>query len=285
MNKLCAGVLGRSIAVICLLTALLSQPAAAQDRAPLNRVKESLSAGKPTIGVICQLPSAPVITLLSQAGFDWLWLDMEHGAVNIETVQLMVQATTGTPTVPLVRIPWNHHWLAKPVLDTGAMGIITPFVNTKEEAAAAVAGLRYPPEGVRGFLPTFAALRWGLPVTDYLKVANKEILAVMLIEHYQAVDHIDEILSVPGVDVVFVGMFDLSGSMGLLGQTGHPRVEEAAQKVLAAAKKARVAAGIISLNPDEINKRIEQGFQFIAVSIDAALLTSAAKDLVQQIKR
>ena len=271
--------------MICLLASLLPEAAEAQDRAPLNRVKELLSAGKPTIGVICQLPSAPAITLLSQAGFDWLWLDMEHGAVNIETVQLMVQATTGTPTVPLVRIPWNHHWLAKPVLDTGAMGIITPFVNTKEEAAAAVAGLRYPPEGVRGFLPTFAALRWGLPVPEYLKVANKEILAIMLIEHYEAVDHIEEILSVPGVDVVFVGMFDLSGSMGLLGQTGHPRVEEAAQKVLAAAKKARVPAGIISLTPEEINKRIEQGFQFIAVSIDAALLTSAAKGLVEQIKR
>jgi 2-keto-3-deoxy-L-rhamnonate aldolase RhmA len=277
-------ILVRLIALICLLTALV--PAAeAQDRAPVNRVKELLLAGKPTIGAICQLPSPPAMALLSQVGFDWLWLDMEHGAVNIETVQLMVQATKGTPTIPLVRIPWNHHWLAKPILDTGAMGIITPFVNTKEEAAAAVAGLRYPPEGVRGFLPTFAALRWGLSVPEYLKVANKEILAIMLIEHHDAVAHIEEILSVPGVDIVFVGMFDLSGSMGLLGQTGHPRVEEAAQKVLAAAKKARIAAGIISLTPEEINKRIEQGFQFIAVSIDAALLTSAAKGLVEQIKR
>jgi 4-hydroxy-2-oxoheptanedioate aldolase len=259
--------------------------AEAQDRPTIHRVKELLLAGKPTIGAICQLPSPPAMALLSQAGFDWLWFDMEHGAVNIETVQLMVQATKGTPTVPLVRIPWNHHWLAKPVLDTGAMGVITPFVNTKEEAAAAVAGLRYPPEGVRGFLPTFAALRWGVSVPEYLKVANKEILAIMLIEHQDAVEHIEDILSVPGVDVVFVGMFDLSGSMGLLGQTTHPRVEEAAQKVLAAAKKARVAAGIISLNPEEINKRIEQGFQFIAVSIDTALLTSAAKGLVEQIKR
>jgi hypothetical protein len=97
------GILGRLIAVICLLTALL--PAAeAQDRPTLNRVKELLLAGKPTIGAICQLPSAPAMT---QVGFDWLWFDMEHGAVNIETVQLMVQATKGTPTVPLVRIPWN----------------------------------------------------------------------------------------------------------------------------------------------------------------------------------
>ncbi len=278
------GMLARLIIALCLLTALL--PAAeAQDIAKINRVKELMQAGKPTIGPIVQLPSAPVAQLLSQVGFDWLWIDMEHGAINIETVQLMVQATKGTPTVPIVRIPWNHHWLAKPVLDTGAMGVITPFVNTKEEAAASVAALRYPPEGVRGYLPTFAASRWGLSLPEYVKVANEEILAIVLIEHVESVEHIEDIVSVPGVDVVFVGMFDLSGSMGLLGQTTHPQVEEAAQKVLAAAKKARVAAGIISVTPEEINKRIEQGFQFIAVSIDALLLTSAAKGVVDQIKR
>lgn len=284
MNHRKDAVLSRLMIAVCLLMALL--PAAeAQDKPMINRVKQLMQAGKPTIGPIVQLPSAPVATLLSQAGFDWLWIDMEHGAINIETVQLMVQATKGTPTVPIVRIPWNLHWLAKPVLDTGAMGVITPFVNTKEEAAVAVAGLRYPPEGVRGFLPTFAASRWDLSLSEYVKVANKEILAIMLIEHYEAVEHIEEILSVPGVDVVFVGMYDLSGSMGVLGQTTHPKVEAAAQKVLAAAKKARVAAGIISLTTEDANKRIEQGFQFIAVAVDALLLTSSAKDLVGQIKR
>lgn len=284
MNDRREGILSRLIIAVCLLTALL--PAAeAQDRPMINRVKELMQAGKPTIGPIVQLPSAPVAALLSQVGFDWLWIDMEHGAINIETVQLMVQATKGTSTVPIVRIPWNLHWLAKPVLDTGAMGVITPFVNTKEEAAASVAGLRYPPEGVRGFLPTFAASRWDLSLSEYVKVANKEILAIVLIEHYEAVEHIEEILSVPGVDVAFVGMYDLSGSMGVLGQTTHPKVEAAAQKVLAAAKKARVAAGIISLTTEDANKRIEQGFQFIAVSVDALLLSSAAKDVVEQIKR
>lgn len=283
MNNRKKGILSRLLIGLCLLTAL-PPVAEAQDR-PMNRVKELLRAGKPAIGPIVQLPSAPVAALLSQVGFDWLWLDMEHGAINIETLQLMVQATKGTSTVPIARIPWNHHWLAKPVLDTGVMGVITPFVNTKQEAEAAVAGLRYPPEGVRGFLPTFAASRWDLSLSDYIKVANKEILAIMLIEHADAVKNIDEILSVPGVDVAFVGMYDLSGSMGLLGQTTHPEVEAAAQKVLAAAKKARVAAGIISLTPEEARQRVQQGFQFIAVSVDALLLSSAAKSLVEQIKR
>jgi 2-keto-3-deoxy-L-rhamnonate aldolase RhmA len=153
MNKTSAGKLGQVLAVICLVAMLVPEAVEAQDRAPPQRVKELASEGKPTIGVICQLPSAPAITLLSQAGFDWLWLDMEHGAVNIETIQPMVQATTGTPTVPLVRLPWNHHWLTKPALDTGAMGIITPFVSTKEEAAAAGPGPRYPQRGFVAFFP------------------------------------------------------------------------------------------------------------------------------------
>ena len=273
-----------TIVTVCLVIGPTAQ-VCAQERTSINRVKELLQAGKPTIGPIVQIPSAPVAALPSQAGFDWLWLDMEHGPIGIETVHQMIQATKGTPTVPLVRIPWNHHWLAKPVLDVGAMGVITPMVNSKEEATAAVAALRYPPEGVRGFGPVFAASQWGLSVPDYAKVANKEILAIVLIEDIKAVENIAEILAVPGVDLVFIGMFDLSGSMGLLGQTSHPKVEEAAQKVLAAAKRARVPAGIISLTPEDINRRIAQGFQFIAVGVDALFLTSAAKGLLGQIKR
>jgi 4-hydroxy-2-oxoheptanedioate aldolase len=265
---------------------LLAAPfAGAQEKPLLNRVKEMLQTGKVTIGPIVQIPSGPVASLLSRSGFDWLWIDMEHGGISIETTQLMIDATKGSPTVPLVRIPWNHHWLAKPVLDAGAMGVVTPLVNTKEEAASSVAALRYPPEGVRGFGPSFAAARWGLTVPEYAKVANKEILAIIQIEDIEAVNRIEEILSVSGVDLVFIGMFDLSGSMGLLGQTSHPKVEEAAQRVLAAAKRARVPAGIIALTPDDINKRIAEGFQFIAVSTDALLLTSAARSLIGQIKR
>ncbi|MCW5619790.1 MAG: hypothetical protein KIS79_01610, partial [Burkholderiales bacterium] len=139
----------------------LVQPALAQDNAPINRVKSLLRSGGVAIGPILQLPSPPLVSLLAHAGFDWLWIDMEHSPIGIETVQLMIDATKGTPTVPLVRIPWNHHWLAKPVLDVGAMGVVTPTVNTRSEAAAAVAALRYPPQGVRGFGPTIAAARWG----------------------------------------------------------------------------------------------------------------------------
>lgn len=207
---------------------VLAHSAYAQDNAPINRVKSVLQSGGVAIGPIVQLPSPPMMSLLARAGFDWLWIDMEHGPIGIETAQLMIDATKGTPTVPLARIAWNHHWLAKPVLDAGAMGVVTPTVNTRAEAIAAVAALRYPPEGNRGSGPTMAAARWGLSAMDYARVANQEILAILLIEDIRAVENIEEIVSVRGVDVVFVGLFDLSGSMGLLGQVTHPQVEAAA---------------------------------------------------------
>jgi 2-keto-3-deoxy-L-rhamnonate aldolase RhmA len=231
------------------------------------------------------LPSPPAAEILAQAGFDWLWIDMEHAALNLETAHRMIQATQGTETVPIVRVAWNLHWLAKHVLDMGAMGVIMPQVSSKQEAVDAVQALRYPPEGVRGLFPGFAALRWGLPVPEYLKIANKEIMAILLIEHIEAVNRIDEILTVPGIDLIFVGPGDLSASMGLLGQATHTRVEEAVQKVLAATKKAKVPAGIMAVTPDDANRRIQQGFQFILVGTDMGLLTSGAKGMLGQIKR
>jgi 4-hydroxy-2-oxoheptanedioate aldolase len=275
------------VVMLCfLLTGGLSAAWGQQgEKITANRVKGLLQAGKPAFGVYMQLPSAPVAALLARAGFDWLWIDMEHGPIGPETVYSMIQATSGTETVPVVRVPWNLHWLAKPVLDMGAMGIIMPLVTTKEEAEQAVRALRYPPEGVRGFGPSLAALRWGLPVPEYVKVANQEILAILLIEHIDAVDRIEEILSVPGVDLVMIGPFDLSGSMGMLGQVKDPKVEEAVDKVLAAAKKAKIPAGIIALSPEDIRRRLQQGFQFLIVGTDTGFLTAGAKSILGQIRR
>jgi 4-hydroxy-2-oxoheptanedioate aldolase len=250
-----------------------------------NRVKELLRDGKPALGAVISLPCAPAAQVLAQAGFDWLWIDMEHGPINLETAHGMIQATQGTETVPVVRVPWNLHWLAKPVLDAGAMGIVFPFIRSKQEAIDAVQSVRYPPEGIRGFSPAIAALRWGLSVPEYVQAANREIMAILLIEHIDAVGRIDEILSVPGVDLAFIGPYDLSGSMGLLGQVTHPKVEEAIQKVLAAAKKARVPIGILAVTPEDVNRRLQQGFQFITVGGDASFLTGAAKGILSQVKR
>jgi 2-keto-3-deoxy-L-rhamnonate aldolase RhmA len=279
--------LGVYLATLCILLFVAVSPAWPQQvqKITSNRVKALLKAGKPAIGAAMILPSPPAAEILAQAGFDWLMIDLEHTALNLETVHRMIQATQGTETVPIVRIAWNLHWLAKPVLDMGVMGVIMPQVSSKQEAVDAVQALRYPPEGVRGMGPGFAALRWGLSIPEYLKIANNEIMAILLIEHIEAVNRIDEILTVPGIDLIFVGPGDLSASMGLLGQATHTRVEEAIQKVLAATKKAKVPAGITAFTPDDANRRIQQGFQFIFVGSDTGFLTAGAKGILGQIKK
>lgn len=278
---------GACLIILCILLFRAVIPAGAQpvQKITTNRVKTLLKEGKPALGVVMTLPSPPAAEILARAGFDWMWIDLEHSPIDLETADRMIQALQGTETVPIVRVAWNLHWLAKPVLDMGAMGVIMPWVNSKSEAVDAVQALRYPPEGVRGVGASVAARRWGLPTSEYLKVANREILAILQIENIEAVNHIDEILAVPGIDVIFVGPNDLSASMGLLGQTTHPRVEEAIQKVLAATKKSKVPVGILGFSPDDANRRIAQGFQFIAVASDAGLLSSGAKDILRQIKK
>jgi len=250
-----------------------------------NRLKSLLASGRPAIGTLLQLPSAPAVEILAQAGFDWLLIDTEHGPIDGETLHAMIRATGGTNTVPTVRVARNLDWLAKRVLDMGALGVMMPNVNSAEEALAAVRSVRYPPEGNRGFGPTFAALRWGVAGPDYVKAANSEVMAIVQIEHIDAVERIDEILAVPGLDLPLIGPYDLSASMGLLGQVAHPRVQEAIDRVLAAAKKAKVPAGIFGTAAEEMNRYIERGFQAILVGTDVGFLGAGAKDILTQIKR
>ncbi|MFS6826618.1 HpcH/HpaI aldolase family protein [Cyanobium sp. ATX 6F1] len=227
-----------------------------------------------------------VAALLSSQGFDWIWIDTEHGSISVETVQMMIQASQGTDAVPLVRLAENFSWMAKAHLDAGAMGIITPMINSATDACDSVAALRYPPQGIRGFGPAMAPTRWRTKdAKSYAAVADQEILAIAQIEHITAVDAIDEIVAVPGLDLVFVGMYDLSASLGLLGQVDHPSVVAAAHRVLESAQRAGVAAGVIALEPEAIRQRREEGFQFIAVTTDTVLLSEGACGLLNELQR
>ena len=250
-----------------------------------NRLQELLAAGDTAIGAMIQLPSAPVVEVLAQAGFDWLVIDTEHGPIDGEKLQAMIRATSETATTPCVRIASNLDWLAKRALDVGALGVMIPGVNSADEARAAVRAVRYPPEGSRGYGPTFAALRWGLSGADYVRQANDTVMAIVQIEHIDAVARIDDILSVRGIDLVLIGPNDLSGSMGLLGQVSHPEVQAAIDRVLKAAKKAQVPAGIFGVSVDEINRYIAQGFQAILAGVDVAFLAAGASGMLNQIKR
>jgi 2-keto-3-deoxy-L-rhamnonate aldolase RhmA len=250
-----------------------------------NHLKELLVSGKTAIGTIVQLPSPPVVEILAQAGFDWLLIDTEHGPIDTEKLQAMIRATSETQAAPIVRLAGNLDWLAKRALDAGALGVMMPGVNSAEEALAAVRAVRYPPGGNRGFGPTFAALRWGLTSAEYAQQANEAVMAIVQIEHVDAVARIDQILAVPGIDLALIGPYDLSGSMGLLGQVGHSDVQAAIDQVLKAAKKAGVPVGIFGTAADEINRYILQGFQAILVGVDVAFLAAGATGLLSQIKR
>jgi 2-keto-3-deoxy-L-rhamnonate aldolase RhmA len=250
-----------------------------------NHLKQLLASGKVAIGTMVQLPSPPVVEILAQAGFDWLVIDTEHGPIDVERLQAMIRATSETPVTPAVRIASNLDWLTKRALDVGALGVMFPGVNSAGEAAAAVRAVRYPPQGNRGFGPTFAGLRWNMSGADYARQANDAVMAIVQIEHADAVANIDEILAVPGIDLALIGPYDLSGSMGLPGQVGHVHVQAAITRVLKAAQKAKVPAGIFGVSADEINRYIAQGFQGILVGVDVAFLAAGAKDVLGRIKR
>jgi len=239
----------------------------AQGKREPNKLKRDLNSGKVCIGATITMSNPVVAEIMSHIGFDWLWFEMEHTAMSIESVLSMLQATNGSDVSTVVRVPWNDKTMIKRVLDTGPDGIIIPLVNTKEEAELAVKAIKYPPIGERG-AGLARAQCYGMHMGEYLGTAN---------------ENIDEILTVKGVDSVMVGALDLSGSMGILGQTGDERVENAIQKTLEACKRAKIPCGIVAGSPEVANKRIKEGFQNIILGLDVLYLISAAQNALNQV--
>jgi len=250
-----------------------------------NPVKKSLKEGKVVIGATVTAASPDVAATLAGVGFDFLWIEMEHSPLTLETVRSMILATRGLKAMPFTRVPVNEIWMAKRVLDAGSLGVIFPFTSTRALAEQAVKACKYPPQGVRGAGPALAASRWGMSGGDYAKFANENVLVVVIIEQKLAIDNIEEIASVPGIDVLFIGANDLSYSLGVGGRTNEPIVEEAVNKVLAAGKKYNIPVGYPAGNPVEINKRIAQGFRFFQASSDLGMMATGARDVLSKIQR
>ena len=251
----------------------------------LNPLRRALAEGRATLGYLVTMPSVQLVQALARTGVDWLMLDTEHAPVGIESLAAMIAATGGTPATPIVRVPGVRPEMVKPVLDCGAFGVVFPQIATRAEAEATVQAVRYAPAGRRGYGPTYAALRWGLSNLDYLKAANDAILNVVLIESPEGVEALDEILSVPGLDVVAIARGDLSQALGVAGQPEHPRLHE----VVAKAEKAilghgRVALGGIAFSADEARAMIARDYRFVVLGSDAGLLTGAAQRMVQAIR-
>lgn len=249
-----------------------------------NKLKRDLAAGKVCLGATITMNSPTVAEIMSHVGLDWLWFETEHSSLTDDNVLSMLQATNGAGTSTMVRVPWNDKTMIKRALDLGPDGIIVPLVNSREEAEAAVKAMKYPPWGERG-AGLARAQAYGLAMGEYMQSANEEVMTTLMIEHIKAVENIDEILKVKGVDSVMVGALDLSGSMNMLGNTADPKVEGAIQKVLAACKKAKVPAGIITVAPEQANERIKQGFTHIIMGIDVLFLHGAIRGAMEKVVR
>jgi 2-keto-3-deoxy-L-rhamnonate aldolase RhmA len=245
----------------------------------LNLAKKKIQEGGIVKGIYMAMNDPFIAMVVAKAGFDYLWIDLEHTSLGWRDAEAIIQAVSGTDIVPIIRVPWNRHYFIKRALDIGAKGVIVPMVNTRDDAHAAVQACRYPPQGIRGFGPFKAAFYWGLDTKEYIRVANEEIMVIIQVEHETAIANIDEILSVEGVDVAMIGPMDLSASMGFLGQPTEPEVLAAIDNVVAAGKRHKVALGTLALSPDAFKKCVEQGFQFLFVGSDVGILMQGVDHL------
>lgn len=248
-----------------------------------NQLKEKLKQNKRVFGTWIMTNSLDNAQILGHTGVDFIMIDTEHGSMDLETAGTMVSVIRGTDATPLIRVAENGKSFVKRGLDTGAEGVMIPMVNTKEEAEKAVSFAKYPPDGVRGMgagrAVLFGAAAEGYE--NYYAQANNEVLVIIQIEHYQAVENIDEILSVPGIDIAFIGPFDLSTSMGLMGQPNHPKVQESCRKVVASCNKHGVTPAIMTWT-GAIEQHIDMGFQFLLGGMDGQILYNGVKQLIHE---
>lgn len=251
-----------------------------------NRVKHKLKEGQPSVGTWLALSDYFSASYLARVGFDWLTVDLEHNPVDLESAAKIIAAIAPTGTVPLVRIPWNTPENIKRVLDCGAFGIIVPMVNTPQEAEAAVSAAKYPPRGIRSVGGTLRAHSFATDGSTYFERADDEILVVIQAEHITAVENAEAILSTGGVDAVFIGPNDLCASMGLkpVMNPAHESAVQAIAYIRETAKKHGVAPGIHVSAAEDVSQRIEEGFQFIALSSELGMMLSAARAEITRIR-
>lgn len=248
--------------------------------APINRFKERLLAGEVQHGLWMSLGSAVAAEALSLLDYDWLLFDTEHAPVEVAQVQGLLQAAATGRAHCAARPAWNDLVLIKRMLDLGAQTILVPFVQTPAEAAAAAAACRYPPQGLRGVAGGTRASRYGTE-PDYFTTANDQICTLVQVETRGALDQLEEIAAVPGVDGVFIGPSDLAASLGHLGQVQAPEVQEQLRRAAARIAATGKAPGILATNAADARRYRDWGYRFIACGIDLGLMTAAARRLLE----
>ena len=248
-------------------------------------LKKILSSEGVAIGSWITLGHPAIAEIMVNAGFDWLAIDLEHSVITIREAEELIRVIDLAGCAPLVRLTSNSSDLIKRVMDAGAHGVIVPMVNTKDEAKSAVSAVKYPPLGARG-IGLARAQKYGAGFDDYMKWQEDGSTVIVQIEHIDAVKNFKEILSVPGVDGFIIGPYDLSSSMGIPGEFNHPRFLDVMDEIKEVATEIKAVGGIHIVEPDptQLDKRVAEGYKFIAYSLDIRMLDVSCRSALKGIK-
>ena len=250
-----------------------------------NTLKNRLKEGKKTIGAFLQTISPVAAEIMSRSGFDWLIVDMEHAPGDFANLQAQLQAMNGSTVVPFARAPWNDAVAIKRILDTGVMGVLIPYVNTREEAEVAVAACKYPPRGIRGVAGSPRAAGYSRNAKSYLGSANADTIVMIAVETVEAITNLDKILSVDDLDGIFIGPMDLASSMGYLGDPSQPAVQKAIaeieQKVIPSGK----FLGTVAATWDAASACFRKGYQWMVLMQDGTSLRKAGDEAVSRFRQ
>ena len=250
---------------------------------PVNTFKRAIVSGKPQIGLWCTLASHYALEVVAGAGYDWLLIDTEHSPADLENVLRQLQATAPYSSHAIARVPWNDMVTIKRFLDIGTQTILVPYVQTAEEATAAVSYTRYPPDGVRGVSAVTRATRFGR-IPGYAKRAQEEICVLVQIETKLGLENLEAIAAVEGVDGVFIGPGDLHASFGFVGETANPKVVPLIDDAIRRIRKSGKAPGILTGVEADAKRWLELGALFVAVGVDAGILARESEKLLAKFR-
>lgn len=250
---------------------------------PQNHLKRALKAGKRQIGLWSSLASNYSVEIIAGAGFDWLLLDTEHSPNELDSVLTQLQAAASYPVHPVVRVDWNDMVKIKRLLDIGAQSLLVPYVSTPEEAASAVSYTRYPPNGVRGVGGTTRATRFGR-IQEYASRAHEEICVFVQLETRQALDNIEAIAAVDGVDGIFIGPADLHACLGYAGEIAHPDVMPLIDEAIRRIRRCGSAPGVFTPSEEDARRQLDCGALFVAVGSDIGILARGAERLAARFR-
>jgi 2-keto-3-deoxy-L-rhamnonate aldolase RhmA len=249
----------------------------------MKGLKQRLKQGEALNGCWLSLGSSVTAEIIGLSGYDWVLLDLEHGTGSEGDILHQLQALEHTPAAPIIRVESIQRQRIHRVLDLGAEGIMCPRINNADEARSVATGLHYPPHGERGVAMKVRATGYGENFADYYRDAKDNILGIVQIETLEVLNHLDEIASTEGIDVLFIGPADLTMALGIFGQFDHPLFKDALQATVKAANRAGKMTGILTFNPNDYEKYYDTGIRMIACGSDAAFVANGAIDMAKKL--